>query len=73
MLAAGGVGVVLRERAIGDYEDLHVFKQPRSGPEAVPLVTVDLVKGFADVHPTALELDMHERQTVDQHCDVVPV
>ena len=47
--AAGGVGVVLRERAVGDHEELDVLEQPGVGPEAVALVAVDLVERLADV------------------------
>ena len=34
VLAAGGVGVVLGERAVADDEQLDVVEQPGPGPEA---------------------------------------
>ena len=69
----GGVGVVLGQRAVADHEQLHVLEQARAGPEAVALVAVDLVERLADVHAAALELDVHQRQAVDQDRHVVAV
>ena len=73
VLAAGGVGVVLRERAVADHEELDVLEQPGAGPEAVALVAVDLVERLADVDAAPLELDVHHRQAVDEDRDVVAV
>ena len=65
--------VVLRQRAVADDEQLDVLEQARAGPEAVALVTVDLVERLADVDAAALELDVHHRQPVDEHGHVVAV
>ena len=73
VLAPGGVGVVLGERAIGDDEQLNVLKQTAARPETVPLVPVDLVERLTDVHAPAFELDVHQRQPVDEDRHVVPV
>ena len=54
VLAAGGVGVVLGQRAVADDEELDVLEQARARPEAVALVAVDLVECLADVHPRRL-------------------
>ena len=70
---AGGVAVVLRLRAVADDEQLHVAEQAGVGPEAVALVAVDLVERLADRHAPTLQLHVHQRQTVDQHRDVVAV
>ena len=70
---AGRVGVVLRQRAVADHEQLDVLEQAGVGPEAVALVAVDLVERLADVDTAALELDVHHRQAVDEHRDVVAV
>ena len=67
------VAVVLGQRAVADDEQLHILEQAGAGPETVALVAVDLVEGFADVHATALEFDVHHRQAVDQHRHVVAV
>ena len=73
MLPTSGVGVVLRQRAIADHKQLHVLEQPRACPEAVPLVAVDLVKGFANVDTATFEFDVHHRQAIDQDGHVVSV
>ena len=73
VVEAGGVGVVLRVSAVGDDEDLHVAVEARAGPEGVALVAVDLVEGLADGQAAALELDMDQRQAVDEDGDVVAV
>ena len=64
MVIAGAVRVILRMGAVGDNEDLHVFKEAATCPEAVALVPVDLVERFFDAHPSALELQMHQRKAV---------
>ena len=69
--AAGGVGIVFRVGAVGDDENLDVFKQAARGPEAVALVALDLVERLADGHAAPLELDMYQRQTVDEDGHVV--
>ena len=73
MLAAGGVGVVLGERAVGDDEQLNVVEQAAARPETVPLVPVDLVERLTDVHAPAFEFDVDQRQPVDEDRHVVPV
>ena len=67
----GGVRVVLGLGAVGDDEDLDVAEQASARPEGVALVAVDLVEGLADGHAAALELDVHQRQAVDEDRDVV--
>ena len=73
MPLAGRVGVVLRQRAVADHEQLDVLEQAGVGPEALPLVAVDLVERLPDVDTAALELDVHHRQAVDEHGHVVAV
>lgn len=69
--AAGGVGIILRVGAVGDDENLDVFKKPACCPEAVALVALDLVERLADGHAAAFELDMYQRQAVDEDGHVV--
>lgn len=73
MLATCSVGVVLRQRAVTDDEQLDVFEEAGPCPEAVALVAINLVKRLADVHTAALELHMHQRQPVDENSNVIPV
>jgi len=72
VLEARGVAVVLGVRAVRDDEDLGVLIESRSGPEAVALVTVDLVERLLDRHAPSLQLDLHQRQAVDQNRHIIP-
>ena len=69
--ASGGVGIILRVRAVGDDENLDIFKQAACCPEAVALVALDLVERLADGHAAPLQLDMYQRQAVDEDGHVV--
>ena len=70
---AGGVGVILGIRAVGDHKDLHVLIQSAPCPEAVPLIAIDLIKRLTDRNAPALQFDMHEGKSVDQHRHVITV
>lgn len=69
--AAGGIGIILRVGAVGDDENLDVFKKAACRPEAVALVALDLVERLADGHAAPLQLDMYQRQAVDEDGHVV--
>lgn len=69
--AAGGVGIILRVGAVGDDENLDVFKKAAGCPETVALVALDLVERLADGHAAPLQLDMYHRQAVDEDGHVV--
>ncbi len=71
MFFAGGVGVVLGMRAVGEDKELHVFKQPRAAPEAFAVVAIDLVEGFTQGNAAAFELHVHHRKSVDQNGHIV--
>ena len=71
VVAAGGVGIILRVCAVGDDENLDVFKKAACCPESVALVALDLVERLADGHAAPLEFDMYQRQTVDEDGHVV--
>ena len=73
VLEARGVAVVLGVRAVRDDEDLGVLIESRSGPEAVALVTVDLVERLLDRHAPSLQLDLHQRQAIDQNRHIIAV
>ena len=73
VIETGGIGIVFRIRAVGDHEDLHEFIQSAGCPEAVPLIAVDLIEGFPNGNTPALQLDMDQRQTVDQHRHIIAV
>src|SRR5699024_8774493 len=61
MQLTGRIRVVLRQRSITNNKELHIFEQARPRPEAIALVTVDLVESFSNIYPTALKLDVHHR------------
>lgn len=67
------VGIVFRVRAVGDDKNLHILKQPRAGIERIALVAVDLIERLADGNAAALQLDVDERKTVDEHGHVIAV
>ena len=73
MVETGGIGIILRICAVGDHEDLHEFIQSAGCPEAVPLIAIDLVKRFPNGNAPALQLDMDEWQTVDQHRHIIAI
>lgn len=69
--AAGGVGIVFRVCAVGNHKNLDIFKKAARCPEAVALVALDLVERLADGHAAPLQLDMYQRQTVDEDGHIV--
>ena len=73
MIEAGGVGVIFRVRAIGDDENLHELIQPAGGPEAIPLIAVDLVERLPNGHTAAFQLNVNQRQTIDQHRHIIAI
>ena len=70
---AGAVGIVLGVGAVGDDKNLHILEQATPRPEGIPLVAVDLVEGLSNGHSPAFQLNMYQRQAVDQHRHIVAV
>ena len=73
MAVAGGVAVVLRERAVADHKELDVFEQATARPEAFALVPVDLVERFANIYAASLEFDVNKGQSVDENGHVIAI
>src|SRR5690554_5731634 len=73
LVAFGGIGEVAGIGAVGNHEQLQVLEQRVVTVEALLAVAVHLVERLTDGHTTALELHLHQRQTVDQNGDVVTV
>ena len=65
------VRVVLGVGAVRDDEELHVVEEPRAAPERVAPVAAYLVERLAYRDAAPLELDVDERQPVDQNRDIV--
>ena len=70
---AGRVGIVLGMRTVGDHEYLHVLVKAAAGPEAIPLITVDLIKCFLECNAAAFELNMNKRESVYEYGHVVAI
>ena len=70
---SGGIGVVIGECAVADDKELGIFEEPGASPEGIPLVAVDLVEGFLEIHTPALELHMNEGQAVYENGDIISV
>ena len=69
----GGVGVILGICAVRYHKNLHILKQARSRPEAVPLVAVDLIERLPDGHAPPLQFNMYHRQAIDQNRHIIAV
>lgn len=67
------VGVVFGIDAIADDEYLYILEQATVGPERMPLVAVDLVKGFFQFQSPAFELDLHQKKAVNEQGYIVAV
>ena len=57
--------------AVGDNENLHILIKPTTSPEAITLITVDLVERFLDSNATAFQLHMNQRQTVHKNGHII--
>jgi hypothetical protein len=73
VLVADSVAVVLGVRTVTDYENLYILKEATPSPEAVVLITIDLVERLADINTSALELDMNKWQAIHENGDVIPI
>lgn len=73
MAAARRIGIILRVRAVRDDENLHILIEPTARPETVPLIALDLLERLPELHAAPLQLDMDERETVDEDRDIVAV
>ena len=72
-IAPGTVGVIFSIRAVGDDKNLHVFEQPATSPERIPLVAFNLIECLTDGNTPALQFHMHQRQSIDKNGHIVAV
>ena len=68
-----GVAVIFGKRAVADNENLDELKQAATGPERITLIAVDLVESVFDAYSTTLQLNINQRQTVDENSDIIAV
>ena len=73
MGVAGGVGVVAGEGAVADDEELDIFEEAAGCPERIPLVAIDLIEGFLEVHSALLKFNVHKREAVYEDGDIIAV
>ena len=52
---SGGIGIILGECTVGDDKDLHILIKSGASPEAVSLISVDLIECFLDCDTTAFQ------------------
>ena len=71
MVEASGVAIILGDSAVANHKQLNKLVECATCPEGVALVAIDLVKRLSDVHASAFEFDMYERQTIDQDSHIV--
>ena len=69
----GSVGVVFGVGTVGDHEDLDILIESGTGPEAVPLIAVDLVECLFQGYAPAFQFYMDQRQTIDQNVHIIAV
>ena len=59
--------------SVGDYKQLHILIQTACCPEAIPLVTLNLIERFFQSNATAFQLDMYQRKAIHQNGYIVAV
>ena len=72
-VALGGVGEIARVRAVGNHENLQEFEQRIFAVEALFAVTVHLIECFTHRHTALFQFNLHQRQAVYQHGNVIAV
>ena len=60
-------------RSVGDNKQLHILIQTACCPEAIPLVTLNLIKRFFQSNATAFQFDMYQRKSIHQNGHIVAV
>ena len=73
MIEPGGVGIILGVGAVGDYKNLHILIKARGSPEAVPLITFNLIERLPDGYAPPLEFDMDHWEAVHKHRYVIAI
>ncbi len=68
-----GIGKVTGIGAVGYHKQLQVFKQRVIAVKAFLAVTVNLVKSFTNRYTAFFQLDLYQRQAIDQNGDIVAI
>ena len=72
-IISGRIGIIFSIRAIGDNKNLHILKQSAASLKRLTLITVDLIERLTNWNTTAFQLNMDERQAIDQHRNIITV
>ena len=67
------IGVIFCVHPVRDDKDLHILEKPKARCKALAMITIDLIKGFSDLNPPAFQLNMHQRQTIDQDRHIIAI
>jgi len=67
------VGVVFGVYPVANDKNLYVLKQPIGSPERMPLITIDLVKGFFEFQPPFFEFYLYQWQPIDKKRNIIAV
>jgi len=67
------VTVIFGMSSIGNYKDLHIFKQTTPCPKTLSLVTVNLIECFLDSYTSSFEFHMHKGKSVHQNSNIITV
>lgn len=64
------ISVILSINTITDNKQLNILEQTTTNPEGIPMVTVNLIKGFFQAQPTSFKLNLYQRQAINQQRNV---
>ena len=64
------IGVIFGINAVTDNKQLDILEQATAYPECIPMVTVNLIKGFFQAQSTALKLNLYQWQAINQQRNV---
>ena len=68
--ACGAVGVITGIGTITNHKKLNKTKQPLPCPIGFTNIALRLIKGFGNFHTAFFQLDLYQRQTIDQERDI---
>lgn len=60
-----GIAIIFRMGAVGNDKELDILKKFMTGPKAVPLIAVNLIKGFSNGDASSFKFYVNEGKSVD--------
>lgn len=52
---------------------MSILKQTTTGPEGISLITVNLIERLTDSNTSTLQLDMNQRETINEDGNIIAV